>query len=316
MQHLEQTCDLVVIGGGPAGLSAGLYAARAGLSCIVAEMSVPGGQIATSESIENYPGIPRSDGYGLGDSLRAHAEEAGCKLIYDEAHDLSVLGDGSFTVAIGNESYRATAVIYAAGAAPRRAGFEGEQMFTGRGVSYCATCDGAFYRNKDVYVIGGGTSACEEALFLARMTKSVNIVVRGSALSTLKPIQDAIRETPNIRVLYNAVIESVGGGSFISTIRLRHTDGSPSETLTYPEGHVGIFVFVGHSPRIDLITPFVDIEHEAIKTDACMRTRTPGLYAAGDVRDTVLRQVVTAVSDGAIAATEANRYIIERNSHR
>lgn len=301
--------DLIVVGGGPAGLAAGIYGSRAGLSTLVIEQLTPGGQIALTDEIDNYPGIQGLSGAELGQRFAEHAEAVGCSFLYDEASEISLADDGSFEVTVGNDVLVSKALVYAAGATPRRAGFVGEEAFTGRGVSYCATCDGMFYRNKDVYVVGGGTAACEEAEFLARIARNVTMVVRRDVLRTTPHLRDRILSNEKITVSFGTRIQSVKGSSALNGIVLEDATTGEVREIEFPEGSTGVFVFVGHDPKADLVESFVDMEHGAVKTDASMATKTPGLFVAGDVRDTVLRQVATAVSDGAIAATSALHFI-------
>ena len=306
------TYDLLVIGGGPAGLSAGVYGARSGLRVAVLEQSTPGGQIAITDEVDNYPGLPNLSGGELGMKLAEHAETLGCALVYDVATRLSVLEDGTFSVETGmSGTLAAPAIVYAAGATPRLAGFEGEQTYKGRGVSYCATCDGMFYRGKDVYVVGGGTAACEEALFLARIARSVTMLVRRDVLRTTPKLREQIEGSDAIDLRYNTRIKAVSGEMMLKSITLENTQTGELQTVEH-DGPFGVFVFVGHDPAVDLVRDYVDVAPNGIVTDAFMATKTPGLFVAGDVRDTVLRQVVTATSDGAIAATSALKYLESR----
>lgn len=312
MGETTTTYDLLVIGGGPAGLSAGVYGARSGLRVGILEQSTPGGQIAITDEVDNYPGLPNLSGGELGMKLSEHAESLGCTLTYDVASQLSVLDDGIFEVQTGmSGTLAAPAVIYAAGATPRLAGFEGEQEYRGRGVSYCATCDGIFYRGKDVYVVGGGTAACEEALFLTRIARSVTMLVRRDVLRTTPKLRAQIEGSDAITLRYTTRIKSVEGETMLKRITLEDTKSGELQVIDHDEPF-GVFVFVGHDPAIDLVRDYVDVVPNGIVTDALMATKTPGLFAAGDVRDTVLRQVVTATSDGAIAATSALKYLEAR----
>lgn len=304
--------DILVIGGGPAGLSAGVYGARAGLRVGILEQATPGGQIAITDEVDNYPGLPNLSGGELGMKLAEHAEALGCALVYDMATRLDVLADGTFSVETGmNGTLTAPAVVYAAGATPRLAGFEGEEAFKGRGVSYCATCDGMFYRGKDVYVVGGGTAACEEALFLARIARSVTMLVRRDVLRTTPRLREQVEASEAIDLRYHTRIKAVAGETTLSSITLEDTQTHEDQVIEHGEPF-GVFVFVGHDPAVDLVRDQVDLTPNGIVTDALMATRTPGLFAAGDVRDTVLRQAVTAASDGAIAATSALKYLENR----
>lgn len=311
---MASTYDLVIVGGGPAGLSAAIYAARAGLTAKLFEMSTAGGQIASTDSIENYPGFISLPGYDLGDLLKQHAQAAGCDIEPDEVTSIHLLEDGSFDVAVANnKSLNVPVVVYAAGATPRHAGFEGEDVFIGRGVSYCATCDGMFYRDKEVIVVGGGTAACEEALFLSRIARKVTMVVRRNVLRTVPRIQKLLESTVNISVRYNTRISSISGKRFIGSVTLQDTQTGKLDLISVDEGSLGIFVLVGHEPRIELVKDYVRIEHGAVVTDDAMKTKTAGLFAAGDVRTTVLRQVITAASDGAVAAMSAYHYLLDED---
>ena len=306
------TYDLIIIGGGPAGLSAGVYGARSGLRVAILEQSTPGGQIAITDEVDNYPGLPNLSGGELGMKLAEHAESLGCTMTYDVATSLAVLDDGTFEVQTGmSGTLSAPSVVYAAGATPRLAGFEGEEEYKGRGVSYCATCDGMFYRGKDVYVIGGGTAACEEALFLARIARSVTMLVRRDVLRTTPKLREQIEANEAIDLRYNTRVKAVAGEMMLKSITLEDTKSGETQVIEHEEPF-GVFVFVGHDPAVELVRDYVDINPNGIVTDALMATRTPGLFVAGDVRDTVLRQVVTATSDGAIAATSALKYLESR----
>jgi thioredoxin reductase (NADPH) len=310
--------DIIVVGGGPAGLSAGMYAARSGLKVLVVEMLAPGGQVARSAAVENYPGIAAVSGVELGELMLNHALEAGCTVLYDEVSALRRMDDGTFAVELGSgEAHRAPAVICATGAQARQAGFEGEQRFTGHGVSYCAACDAPFFRNKQVFVVGGGTAACEEALHLARVAQKVTITVRGTSLKAFPAVREALESCDNVEVRYaTRVVRVDGGPRGLSTIVLEHADSGKLETRSGAEGSFGVFVFAGHDPNVDLVRDLVDLNDGAVVTDAAMRTRTPGLYVAGDMRDTPLRQVLTAAADGAIAATSALEYVEQRGRLR
>ena len=313
MSDSSKHYDAVVIGGGPAGFSAAIYASRASLSVLVLEQGMPGGQIATTDIVENYPGIPNITGSELGDRMRAHAEEAGAAYAYGMVSSLSQAPDHTFRIETDGASYDASAVIVATGATPRLAGFEGEQVFRGRGVSYCATCDGMFYRNKKVFVIGGGNSACEEALYLSRIADSVEMIVRRDRFRAPQGMVDKVLANEKITVRYQTSIIAVAGERFLGNLTFRDNGSGETYSETYPEGSVGIFVFAGNDPETELVRAFVDLGPDGgVLTDDQMATRTPGLYCAGDIRSKTLRQVITAAADGAIAGNAAYRYVEDR----
>ena len=268
-----------------------------------------------TDEVDNYPGLPSLSGAELAERMAEHAEGAGAVIEYGACTKLEQLSDGTFRLDVdGEQPLSARAVVYAAGASPRQAGFAGEDAFRGRGVSYCATCDGMFYRNRDVYVVGGGTAACEEALFLARICRSVTMVVRKQALRTTPTMRKRVEQAEGVAVLYGTRLAAVSGEAFIQEVTL--TDASTgARSVRRHEEPAGVFVFVGHDPAVELVRELADVSPEGVVTDAHMVTRTPGLFAAGDVRATVLRQVATAVSDGAIAATSALHYLEGLEAH-
>lgn len=302
--------DTLIIGGGPAGSSAALYAARASLNVLVIEQGMPGGQIATSDMVDNYPGIPNVSGSELGQKLLDHAESAGAEVAYAMVVSILHEEDGTFLVKTDSATYAAPTLIVATGATPRPAGFEGEDTYRGRGISYCATCDGMFYRNKRVFVVGGGNSACEEGLYLSHIASEVEMVVRRDVFRAPRGRVDKLLERPNVKVRYLTSIVGVSGGTLLNQVTFRDNKTGETHVEEYPEGSFGIFVFAGNDPVIDLIRDLVDVaEDGGVVTDEDMATKTPGLYCAGDVRSKRLRQVVTAAADGAIAATAAYSYL-------
>lgn len=309
--------DVVIVGSGPAGLSAAIYATRAGLKPLVVTSGSAGGQIAATDVVDNYPGIENVGGLELGQRLWDHAEHLGAEFSFEQISGITFHDDSRiFELGYDNEldaSFWARSVIYAAGATPRKAGFAGEDDFRARGVSYCATCDGMFYRGKDVFVVGGGNTACEEALYLAKLASSVTLVVRKDHLRAMRNLQDAVLSSSNIKVRYLSSIARVEGDSLIERVVLSTVetdDKRVEETLTFKPGSVGVFVSVGQEPQSTLVSMLADLDERGyVKTAEDMSTRTPGLFCAGDVRVTPLRQAITAASDGAIAATGAARYL-------
>ena len=303
--------DLVIIGGGPAGLSAAIYAQRALLDTVTLEQEAVGGQVILTSEIDNYPGVPHTDGFTLTDTMQHQAEDLGATIVMENGEKiLRDEGTGLFEVRTPRNSYTTKAVILAGGATPRKAGFEGEERFGGRGVSYCATCDGMFYRGKQVFVIGGGNSACEEALFLTRFASKVTLIVRKDHLRAQAVVGREIDENPKVDVRFLTSVVKVDGNDLLSSITFRNNETGEEYTETYEEGAFGVFVFVGRVPASELVGDLVTLSPDGyIVTNDEMATTTPGLFAAGDVRQKPLRQIVTAASDGAIAATMVSAYL-------
>ena len=303
--------DLVIIGGGPAGLSAALYAQRSLLDAITLEREAFGGQVILTSEIDNYPGVPHADGYSLTEAMRAQAADLGAQIEMDVvsaiAHDKAT---GRFLVSASGATYDAASVILAAGAQPRRAGFEGEETFAGHGVSYCATCDGMFYRNKQVFVVGGGNSAAEEALFLARLASKVTLIVRKDHLRAQAAIVRELEQNEKVEIRLMTSIVSVRGNDLPTDIEFRNNETGDTYVESYDEGSFGIFVLVGRVPETTLVRDYVSLDEGGyVITDERMATDTLGLFVAGDARQKPLRQIVTAASDGAIAATSVAAYL-------
>lgn len=306
----SQAVDLAILGGGPAGYTAAIYAARAGLSNVLFEQAIAGGQITQTERIDNYPGLPGISGYELGEKLQAHSESLGTKVITTTVNKVEKRSDGLFEIKYDSNCLISKAVITAMGATPRAAGFKGEETFKGRGVSYCATCDGMFFRNKTVFVVGGGTAACEEALFLAGIAKEVIVLVRRDRFRAPKGVYEKLFDMPNINVRYQTSIERLEGDALPRRITLRNNQTGELTTEEFEPGSFGVFIFAGTEPHTELIDAYVEFGPDGgVLTDESMATKTPGLYAAGDIRSKQLRQVITAASDGAIAATSVYSYI-------
>lgn len=303
--------ELVIVGGGPAGLTAAIYARRSLLDAVTLEREAIGGQTILTSEIDNYPGLPHTDGYTLSEAMRAQAADLGAEIAMDPVS--SIVRDeatGRFIVSAASTTYDADAVILAAGARPRHAGFEGEDRFAGRGVSYCATCDGMFYRGKRVYVIGGGNSAAEEALFLARLASEVVLVVRKDHLRAQSALVRELEENERVEVRLLTSVVSLDGGDLPRSITLRDNATGDTVTEEFEEGSFGVFVLVGRVPETELVSDLVELDQAGYAiTDERMATRTPGLYVAGDARAKALRQIVTAASDGAVAATSVAAYL-------
>ena len=307
----NQLIDVAIIGGGPAGYAAAIYTARANLSTTVIEQGMSGGQIATTNEVENYPGIPLLSGVELGERFQQHAEGLGAQVEWSMVTGIDYDADASlFTVHHDTGETIARSVIACMGATPRPAGFVGEDAYRGRGVSYCATCDGMFFRGKHVFVIGGGNAACEEALFLSYIASNVTIVLRRDQFRAPDGVVQKVLAKDNISVRYQTSIVALSGEAMPTTITFKDNATAETHTETFEPGSFGIFVFTGTQPHTELVEHLVDLAPDGgIVTDDSMATRTPGLFAAGDIRSKRLRQVVTAVSDGAIAATSAYAFL-------
>ncbi len=302
----QQDYSTIIIGGGPAGLAAALYAARAGLKTMVIEMAAPGGQAATTERIENYPGF--SDGISGPDLAARMTDQAikfGASIIASEVTAVELDGETKVVTTLDGDFLGKT-VILAMGARPARLGVPGEAEYTGRGVSYCATCDGPFYRDAEVAVVGGGDSAIEEALYLTRFASKVTVIHRRDQLRAARTLQDRAFADPKVEFRWSSVVEAISGGDFVESVRVR--DIKTGETAIVPVS--GVFLYVGSLPNTALVRGKVELDAQGyVLTDARLATSLPGVFAAGDVRVKPLRQVVTAVADGALAAFMADHYI-------
>ena len=299
-----ETYDLVIIGGGPGGITAAIYALRARMKLIMLERAGIGGQIALSDIIENYPGFPALSGPELMAKFEEHAKKEGLEVKNGLVSSIRK-EDDLFTIEMGKESLSAKSVIIATGAEPSELGITGEREFFGRGVSTCATCDGPFYRGKDVAVIGGGDTAVKEAIFLSKLVKKVHIVHRRDQLRAEKVLQERIRSKDNVEFCWNHTgLEVKGDKMGVTGLVIEDKNSKEKRELKVD----GVFIFVGLNPS----TSFVECEKDKfgfIKTDENMETSIPGLFAVGDCRITPLRQVATAVGDGAIAAMKAEEYV-------
>lgn len=301
--------DVMIIGGGPAGLSAAIYAARGGLKTAVFERAFVGGQITVTEDVENYPGFEEPlTGFELAEKMHTQAERFGAEFFDEEVTALGMEGLCKIVETSDGTKHRAKAVIFCTGAHPRRLNVPGEEQYTGRGVSYCATCDGALYKNKIVAVVGGGDSAVEEALFLTRFASKVYIIHRRDELRAQKIIQQRALNNPKIEMVWDTVVQEIQGDSMVDKLEVYNRK-------TRDIGYIpvdGVFIYVGILPNNELMESRIDLdEFGFVITDEYMQTNVPGVYAAGDIRHTVLRQVVTATSDGATAAWSAEKWIIE-----
>ena len=307
---MEQTAnfyDVVVIGGGPAGLTAALYLARARYRVVVVEKDHFGGQITITSEVVNYPGVGRTSGTELTETMRKQAEGFGAEFLLAEVTGLELSGDIK-TVRTGRGDLRCFGVLLATGAHPRMVGFQGEEQFRGRGVAYCAACDGMFYKGKTVVVVGGGNSAAADALLLSRVAKKVILVHRRDTLRATKSYHEPLAQAENVEFRWNSVVSALLSGDRLTGVRLR-------DTVTGEESVVdcdGVFVSVGRQPATALAVGQLALDGGGyIVAGETTETSIPGVYAVGDVRTKPLRQVVTAVADGAVAVHMAEKYIAE-----
>ncbi|TGE32481.1 thioredoxin-disulfide reductase [Desulfosporosinus sp. Sb-LF] len=300
--------DVVIIGAGPAGLTAGIYAARGGLKTVIVELAMPGGQAASTEKIENYPGFPDGiNGYELMNSFHKQALAFGVEFIFEEVQKLD-LKETVKKIHTDRQVLDSRAVIITAGSKPRLLGVPGEDVFRGRGVSYCATCDGAFFKDKTIVVVGGGEAAIEEGAYLTRFAKEVIIAHRRTGFRASQITMNRAKDNAKIRFELNVVIEEILGSDFVEGVRIR--DVLSGETRKIPAD--GVFIYVGTDPNDQFINGEIETDDRGyIFTNDLLQTNIVGVYAAGDIRNTPLRQVATAVGDGALAAVEVEKYLAE-----
>lgn len=313
---MENLYDVIIIGGGSAGLSAGIYAGRAKLRTLVLEKGNMGGQATTTSEVANYPGIKYISGPQLMEEMHAQAESFGVEFLNADVQDMDVTKDIK-VVHTTQGTFQAMSIIIATGASPRKLGFPGEAEFTGRGVAYCATCDGEFFTGLHVFVIGAGYAAAEEAMFLTRFVKSVTILAREPEFTCAKSIADKVLAHPQIEVKFNTEVIEATGDDMLKTVKYRNNLTNEVTEYVDEKGEgFGIFVFIGYQPQTAVFKNHIEMDQWGyILTDDTMRTNVKGVYAAGDLRPKVLRQIVTAVADGAIAATDAERYVTELKDH-
>ncbi|MEK4521111.1 thioredoxin-disulfide reductase [Psychrobacillus sp. FSL W7-1457] len=302
----ENIYDVIIIGAGPAGMTAAVYTSRANLSTLMIERGIPGGQMANTEEVENYPGFETILGPELSTKMFDHAKKFGAEYAYGDVSEVVDNGDYK-TVKVSGKEYKALAVIISSGAEYKKMGIPGETELGGRGVSYCAVCDGAFFKGKDLVVVGGGDSAVEEGAFLTKFANKVTIIHRRDKLRAQKILQDRAFANEKIDFIWNTTLKEIHGtdGKVSSVTLVSTVDGSEKEFSTD-----GVFVYVGMLP---LTKPFHSLgilnENGYIVTNEKMETAVPGIFGAGDVRDKMLRQIVTATGDGSVAALSAQHYI-------
>ena len=298
--------DIIIIGGGPAGLVAALYAGRAQLDALMIEKQFQGGQMVTTNEVENYPGFIDITGSDLANIMYEHAKKFGGTMEYKEVLDIQLDGDIK-KVITDTETYETKVVILSMGAKPRKLGLDREDILGGRGISYCATCDGGFFRNKVVSVVGGGDTAVEDALHLSRIAEKVYLISRNDSLTANKVAQEKLFKTENVEILWNSTVTKLNGDEKLSGIQVTNTN----ENKIFELEMDGLFVAVGSSPSTELVKDLVDLNKNGyIIADESCKTSVEGIFAIGDIRTKSVRQVLTAAADGAVSIYEAEKYLI------
>jgi thioredoxin reductase (NADPH) len=297
--------DVIIIGGGPAGLSAGIYAARARRSTLLIEKNAIGGQVINTWQVENYPGLESVSGIDLTQTMYKQARSFGIEELYAEVTGVDVQGD-SKVVGTAQGDFAAGVIILAGGLERRKYGVPGEAEFTGRGVSYCATCDGAFFRDKPVMVAGGGDSALTEALELTRFASAVTVIHRRDALRATRILQEKAFAEPRLKFLWDSVIEEIAGEAAVSRVKVRNVKTGAQSAVEVS----GVFISVGFTPNTGYLKGIVDMDDNgSVITGAGMETSVPGIFAAGDIRSGSIRQLIAAAGDGAVAAVSAEKFL-------
>ena len=305
--------DVIIIGAGPAGLTAGLYAGRAKLKTLILEKDISGGQIATTEHVENYPGSMKgAGGLALSERMEEQAKQF-CDIKYQEVTKVDLTSDTK-KVYTKDEVYEAKVVILSTGASHRKLNVKGEKEFANLGVSYCSTCDGPFYQGLDIYVVGGGEAALEEALYLTKFGKSANIIHRREGLRASQTVIDRCIENEKINFLLNYTVNEIKGDTEVKELILKNTKTGELESVKNDDNSpIGVFIYIGNIPQTDLFKDQINLENGYIPTDEDMKTNVKGVFAVGDTRVKKIRQMVTATSDGCIASEMANKYIENGN---
>lgn len=302
---MSEVLDLVIIGAGPAGMTAAIYASRAQLKFVLLEKSFAGGQITNTYEIENYPGVKSTSGFELSTMFREHVEHFGVNIIAEDVENVELNGDVKKVVTNAN-IYEAKTIIVATGASWKKIGIPGEEEYSGRGVSYCATCDGAFYRNKKTLVVGGGDVAVEDAIYLSRMCEKVYIIHRRNEFRAVKVLQEKLFEIPNIEVIWDTELDEIIGNDFVEKATIRNNKTDEITTLDVD----GVFIAIGSDPNTDFLRDKVAMDKGGyIATGENCMTNVEGVFAAGDLRQKSLRQVITACGDGATAVFGAERFV-------
>jgi len=300
--------DIIIIGAGPAGLAAAIYGTRAGLNtAVIEESGMGGGQVLTTYEVDNYPGLPGISGFDLGMKMKEHAEKAGADFIDEKVISIEV-NDAVKKVITEDSTYEAKSIVVATGASHNRLNVPGEEKLTGMGVSYCATCDGAFFRNRICVVVGGGDVAVEDAIFLARGCSKVYLIHRRDSLRAAKTLQNKLFELPNVEVLWDSVVEEIKGNEVVEAVAVKNVKtGIVTDVKTD-----GVFVAVGIHPNTELFGNILKMDEKGyVVADETCKTNVPGVFVAGDARTKQLRQIITATADGANAVTSVQEYLIE-----
>ena len=305
---MKRIYDMVILGGGPGGYTAALYAARAGLDTVVLERLSAGGQMALTSEIDNYPGFPEGiDGFELGMKFQEQAEKFGAKTEYAEVRGLE-LHSAPKVLHTSEGDFLARTVVIATGAGPRKLGLPDEERLTGRGVHYCAHCDGMFYRGKTVAIVGGGNSAAAEALYLSRVAKKVILIHRRDSLRATKIYHEPLKNLSNLEFYWNSAVTELIGDERLRAVRVKNLLSGEEEELQID----ALFVSIGRKPATDLVAGQLELENGYIAADESTQTSIPGVYAVGDIRTKALRQIITAASDGANAAHHAEAWLSEQ----
>lgn len=299
--------DVIIIGGGPSGMTSAIYSSRARLKTLLIEKAGCGGQMAITDNIENYPGFEQSiNGFELATKMQTQATNFGTEFIYGEAVSFQLNDKIKKVILLDNKEYLAKTIIISSGASFKKLGIKGEQEFIGKGVSYCATCDGPFFRNKEIVVIGGGDSALQEALYLTKFAVKVNLIHRRNEFRAAKILQEKVFKEQKINVIFDSVVEEISGKDVLEQVTLKNIKTNTISQLSVN----GVFIFVGWTPNTNFLNNQLKLNKQGyIITDDKMNTSIEGVFACGDVREKILRQVVTAAGDGAIAANSAQHYL-------
>lgn len=302
--------DCIIIGGGPAGMAAQIYAGRAEIKTLRIEKGFPGGQVLNTYEVDNYPGLPMLDGMSLAGKMAEHSQKYGVQEVMDEVLRIEDADQAVKKVVTSNQTYETRTIVVATGCRHRVLGAPGEKELSGHGVSYCATCDGGFFRQKDVLVVGGGDVAVEDAIYLTHMCRKVYLAHRRDKLRAAGILARSARENDKLEILWNTEVEEIKGSPAVESVVLKNNQTEELTELAVD----GVFIAVGMDPNTELLQDIAEMQHGFVVCDEYMQTSTAGIFAAGDLRVKPLRQIVTAVSDGAVAITGVSKYLAEQGS--